>query len=49
MTSNWSRFGLGQSIPREVQVTMYECVRKVVGGIPWFQGHCRPDRVEEDG
>ena len=28
---------------------MYECVRKVVGGIPWFQGHYRPDLLEEDG
>ena len=49
MIFNSSRFGLGQSIPREVQFTMYECVRKVVGGIPWFQRHYRPDLVEEDG
>ena len=49
MMFNSSRFGLGQSFPREVQVTMYEYARKVVGGIPWFQGHYRPDLVEEDG
>ena len=50
MTSNSSQFGLGQSIPREVQVTMYEYARKVVGRYPLgFKGTTAPTLVEEDG